>query len=418
MRDYNMYKAKPDIRPVPSHADFGMGRKHFTPGSILSHDLWSKGMVQYGYYGVSKYGHCLYGGANTVTQDILANLFDANTFLYAVSDATPIPKTRAEVLALLSGQAIAAFSWNGQNLTYLGILDAGAGSVEIGTIGAAAGLIITSTQNGGKGVRIQGKQVSDVGETDDNVLSILATGKDDAGAEEHYCLVNFKVQDPTAAHPDGKMAWLLKLAGGWNEAMTLSAAGALWLDAGLTMGGALTLEDAGLVYLEMRAVLDHTRILGNLKPTKVTRGLVQGYSLPLYAADEEIYLEVCVPGRYDGASDIFVHVHCYLDTANTGKNFNLVLEWVHFTPGTDAVPNTDTDVPVETATGTAAQYKSFEVSFTLDYDLFTPDNIAGDDQLHLRLRRQTASENEIAGEVVVTHVGVMFRRDKLGTATP
>ena len=46
--------------------------------------------------------------------------FDATTFLYATSDNTPQPKTPAEVMAILSGEAAAAFDFNSQNLTSVG----------------------------------------------------------------------------------------------------------------------------------------------------------------------------------------------------------------------------------------------------------------------------------------------------------
>ena len=47
--------------------------------------------------------------------------FDANTFIYAVADNTPIKKTRAEILALLSGQAAADVALNTHKLT--GVVD-------------------------------------------------------------------------------------------------------------------------------------------------------------------------------------------------------------------------------------------------------------------------------------------------------
>ncbi len=52
------------------------------------------------------------------------SLFDATTFLYAINDDDPQPKTPAEVMAILSGQAGGTFDWNGQNLTGLGTLSA------------------------------------------------------------------------------------------------------------------------------------------------------------------------------------------------------------------------------------------------------------------------------------------------------
>ncbi|KKN76891.1 hypothetical protein LCGC14_0365420 [marine sediment metagenome] len=44
------------------------------------------------------------------------SLFDANTFVYAYADNTPLAISPAEVMAILSGDAAAAFDWNGQDL--------------------------------------------------------------------------------------------------------------------------------------------------------------------------------------------------------------------------------------------------------------------------------------------------------------
>lgn len=48
---------------------------------------------------------------------VLHDLFDANTFLYAVSDNTPVVKTRAQVMALLSGESAADFAMNAHKVT-------------------------------------------------------------------------------------------------------------------------------------------------------------------------------------------------------------------------------------------------------------------------------------------------------------
>lgn len=185
--------------------------------------------------------------------------------------------------------------------------------------------------------------------------------------------------------------------------------------AGFESTGQITMSGDGLVYLELRPEINWERIRGaNGVPTKVTRGIIEGFSLPVYDAnDEELYFDVCVPDRWQEATDIVVHCHCYLASANTDKKFKLRLEWEHFTIG-DAAPSTDNDVDVETDTGTAAQYKSFEVLFTIDYDIDSGDAILIDDQLHFRLTRLDATSAEIAGEVVITHLGVTFQRNKLG----
>ena len=188
---------------------------------------------------------------------------------------------------------------------------------------------------------------------------------------------------------------------------------------GVEAAGPITLSDSGLVYIELTPDLDITRIIGSGKPTHVTQGIYGGFSLPLYAADEELFFTICVPNRYDEASDIKVRVYCWLAGAEDSKNFKLQLSWEHYTPGTDVVPATLNDVEVQTATGAgAAQFQSYKVDFTIDYDIDTPNNIVADDILGLRLRRIAADADECGGEIVISHVGAIFRRDKLGATSP
>lgn len=195
-----------------------------------------------------------------------------------------------------------------------------------------------------------------------------------------------------------------------------------WYD-NLSLSGEnpLVLTGDGLVYLEFRPDVDFVTVRANGAPTWVTRGIVGGFSLPIWNAggnvNEELYLDICAPNRYDGASDVYVHIHCWLDAANVDKNFNLEIDWNHWAAGEDIVPATTYTVTVETGTGSAAQYQSFNIELTLDYDINSSDPIAANDNIDLRLRRIGASADEVAGEVVVNHVGVIFRRDKLGSST-
>lgn len=192
---------------------------------------------------------------------------------------------------------------------------------------------------------------------------------------------------------------------------------------GFEATGPITLSGEGLVYIELRPDLDFETIRGNVGiPALVSQGIFRGFSLPVYAADnQELFFTICVLNRWDGVSDIKVHAECWLTQAQAAsKKFNLRLDWEHFTPGVDVIPATSNQVPVQTETGIVAQFKSYKVEFTIDYDIDTPDNIVADDQLAIRLIRIDADPigDEIGGEVVIHHVGVIFRRDKLGVATP
>lgn len=185
----------------------------------------------------------------------------------------------------------------------------------------------------------------------------------------------------------------------------------------LESSGQMTMIDDGLVYIEIRPDLDWATTIATGKPTFVKRGAFSGFSLPVYTANEELFFIICVPGRYDEASNIFAHIDCWMSAAEDTKNFNLQLGWKHYTAG-DVVPDTFNLVPVETATGASApQFKSFRVSFTIDYTADAAD-IVGDDIIGFRLRRIAASGAEIGGEVVATHAGVNFRRDKMGKVSP
>jgi len=82
------------------------------------------------------------------------------------------------------------------------------------------------------------------------------------------------------------------------------------------------------------------------------------------------------------------------------------------------LPASVTLVPVETATGAlAAQFQSYKVQFTIDYDVHGANSIVEDDIVALRVRRIAASIDDCIGEIVINHYGVIFRRDKLGAST-
>lgn len=174
---------------------------------------------------------------------------------------------------------------------------------------------------------------------------------------------------------------------------------------------------------ELRPELHMAKIAGAGKPTLIDTGVYQGYSLPIWNAgenvDEELYFSICVPQRWCEEHDIEVHIYCCIHQANDTKNFQLELCWEHITVGTDLVPATCNSVPVQTATGAAAApFQTYQVVFTVDYDIDVGDAILIDDILGLRIRRIDAAANEIAGELIILHAGVVFARDKVGSPIP
>lgn len=184
-----------------------------------------------------------------------------------------------------------------------------------------------------------------------------------------------------------------------------------------TEGYRIILEGDSRVWIEFRPELDFETIRGNAGiPTLVNRGIFGGFSLPIYAADnEELFLEICVPDRWDGTSDTHVHVDCWIVDAQDAVNdaFNLRVAYEHYESGVDIVPLTSTNIDVETTIGIAAAFQSYQISFDIP-----AGDMLGDDILALRLYRiAVVLGNEIDGEIAINHVGVIFRCDKLGNIT-
>jgi len=186
---------------------------------------------------------------------------------------------------------------------------------------------------------------------------------------------------------------------------------------GLSISGSPPIELTGDAksWIEFRPDLDATKIAQNTKPTTVERGVAYGYSLPVGGVDEELFYNICVPSRWDGESDIHVHVHAWLDTAQDESNdaVKLQLEWKHVGID-DFVSDTYNTVTDEEVVGIVGQYKVIEFDFDIDYDIDVGDPIEGDDTIFLHLTR-VASSHEIAGEPVIFHYGVIFQCDKYGS---
>lgn len=171
--------------------------------------------------------------------------------------------------------------------------------------------------------------------------------------------------------------------------------------------------------LRLRPQVDFGKIQATSKPTLVERGVLQTYSLPIYNSDdEELFINQSVPRRWDGASDIIVGCIAAIDTTNDSKNFRLELAWENITTG-DVVPATSNAATTEIATGaTAAQYQTYDVQFTIDYDIDGEGyEIEANDVLAMRLRRIAATSDEITGEVLVYGFYVQYNRDKIGPSS-
>jgi len=191
-------------------------------------------------------------------------------------------------------------------------------------------------------------------------------------------------------------------AGDWSDDVYLEQ---------LTLGDPLVLAEEGRVYTQKTMPIQIARVIAAGVPTRVEVGIFQGFSLPIGGTNEELFTCQCVPADWDGSA-MYLYVGGWLDTANTDKNFQLRMSHDHWTHG-DVVPNAVTNVDVETATGTAAQYTTFKIQFTI-----VPGDITEGDALGIKLVRIAASTDEITGEFVVEGMVLVYKIDSLGGTTP
>jgi len=180
----------------------------------------------------------------------------------------------------------------------------------------------------------------------------------------------------------------------------------------------LTFDSAAVVQRTKTFTFNFEKIQGQEGiPTRVEQGLFQGYSLPVFAADNEELLSCdCMPSDWDGVTDPVFAIGGWLSGIEDTKKFNMQMEFETYDIVNNAVvPATTNAYPVETDTGDAAQFKSFFVLFTVDA---SDIGLAAGQPLGFRIRRIAASEDEIDGEFVVEGCQMIYYANKIGTKLP
>lgn len=179
--------------------------------------------------------------------------------------------------------------------------------------------------------------------------------------------------------------------------------------------------DPDLVYLEIRADLDETEIVGQGAPTQVYIGIFTGYSLPIWSdpvnLHEELYFSVCVPDRYDEEHDIVIEVVSALsDNETKGNNYQIDIAWEKASPNVEIVPD-DSFHSISAQRYNVSTYKYFcyEDYFVIDYDAPADDSIIHNDELNFRLRLGEIGGQypDLDNELIILHVGVLFPRGDL-----
>ena len=150
------------------------------------------------------------------------------------------------------------------------------------------------------------------------------------------------------------------------------------------------------------------------KPTLITRGVFGGYSLPEYAAGEELLFRMRVPHRWDGLTNpYFVAITSISAAEDIGDKYKFQFEWQ--SGDVEAViPNTIQETVTDEITvvdGTA--YYAEIISFELDATtIVAGQNIQG------RLRRIASAAPAVSNEIVVWHWDTRWKMNKVATTTP
>ena len=147
------------------------------------------------------------------------------------------------------------------------------------------------------------------------------------------------------------------------------------------------------------------------KPTLVSRGLFLGYSLPEYAADEELLFRMRIPHEWDGTTNPwFVAITSISTNEDIGDKYKFQLEWVsedieHIVPD-NGIENITCEVTVSNGTAYYAEIIAFE---------FNASTMISGQNLQARLRRIAASSSSVDNEIIIWHWDTRWKMNRLGT---
>ena len=170
----------------------------------------------------------------------------------------------------------------------------------------------------------------------------------------------------------------------------------------------------------MRPAFVAGRLASGGIPTSVSLGAYAGYSMPIWSTPanqyEELYWRLCVPGRWDGTTDISYHINVALAAAETlNDEFKFQLSWSNTNSTTGVISDATKDVEVGAvcSTGHNAQYSVFEVTFTIDISEAPISPVAISDVLVGRIRRIASGGTEISGECIIFDHTLNFVVDRV-----
>lgn len=182
--------------------------------------------------------------------------------------------------------------------------------------------------------------------------------------------------------------------------------------------GRMTMVGGARKWRVLRPELQQEEIRKVLTPDGVYIGVYYGYSLPVYANDnEELFFKQRIPYRWDGVSNFEILVLLALAAAeDVGDNFKIQVSWDYVSPeGVISTVTHDVEIEQTILTGRSAIYSSYSLTFVMDYDI---DGISNAIQkggfVAFRIRRLDATDPDITDEVIILDTSVRYQMDSMG----
>jgi len=160
--------------------------------------------------------------------------------------------------------------------------------------------------------------------------------------------------------------------------------------------------------------VDENKVNVANKPTHVNRGLFYGYSLPEYAASEELNFRIRVPFDWDGTTaPIMAFITSISAAEGVGDKYKFQLEWVSGDVGS-VIPDSTTETITDeiTVSNSTAFYAEIVV-----FELNAATLVAGQN-LQMRLRRIAPAAPSVSNEIIIWHWDSRWKMVNVGTASP
>ena len=182
----------------------------------------------------------------------------------------------------------------------------------------------------------------------------------------------------------------------------------------------LTFGGGGKFWTSREPFLDENTANVQGKPTLVSRGIFNGYSLPIWNAGgnvhEELHYRLRVPHRWDGVTAPSFYAISSISVGElVDSKYKVQVEWTS-KDVEHVIPNTVSEVvtcEVTCSEGKNAAYYAQILVFEAN-----PATMVSGQNIQIRVRRVAASADEVANEIIIYHWDTRWLFNKIGKTSP